>query len=329
MSSTSTTRRSRSGCQVRTTTLRLRALARQSIERTSSPRTYSRSESNSVPWPRTRTAARPSSSRSRASRLRQVLARLERRQRPDRPGTSSVAWRAASPSGPRSRTVTPTARRSPRRRGRRACAARTRSPRGEVDPVPVAGGAGGGLPGVAHQRRGPGAAPVLVDQQRRLGRRARAGPCRSAGGSRQRARRRREQQVDGRPASTTTSSHSHTVPTLGAQHDRHQPEQQQQRDPTGDGHQLATQRGTGTEPSAEAEHLGRRRRPRARPRGAARAGARGWRARAPSRRRASRSRGRSATPRPGPARSSAVAPRGLTPRLSDGDSRVARAMSTM
>ena len=49
VSSTSTTRRSRSGCQVRTTTLRLRAVARQSIERTSSPWTYSRSESNSVP----------------------------------------------------------------------------------------------------------------------------------------------------------------------------------------------------------------------------------------------------------------------------------------
>ena len=32
---------------------RRRAVARQSIERTSSPTTYSRSESNSVPWPRT------------------------------------------------------------------------------------------------------------------------------------------------------------------------------------------------------------------------------------------------------------------------------------
>ena len=36
-----------------------------------------------------------------------------------------------------------------------------------------------------------------------------------------------------------------------------------------------------------------------------------------------------ATPTPAPMRSSAVAPRGLTPRLSDGDVRVARAMSTM
>src|SRR5450756_871639 len=54
--------------QVRTTTSDRRAVARQSIDRTSSPTTYSRSESNSVPAPLTCTAARPSSSRSRASR---------------------------------------------------------------------------------------------------------------------------------------------------------------------------------------------------------------------------------------------------------------------
>ena len=45
-----------------------RALARQSIARTSSPRTYSRSESNSVPCPRTWTLVLPSSSRRRARR---------------------------------------------------------------------------------------------------------------------------------------------------------------------------------------------------------------------------------------------------------------------
>ena len=45
-----------------------RAVARQSIERTSSPRTYSRSESNSVPCPRTWIDVFPSSSRSRAIR---------------------------------------------------------------------------------------------------------------------------------------------------------------------------------------------------------------------------------------------------------------------
>ena len=49
VSSTSSTRRSRSGRHVRTITSDARAVARQSMERTSSPITYSRSESNSVP----------------------------------------------------------------------------------------------------------------------------------------------------------------------------------------------------------------------------------------------------------------------------------------
>jgi hypothetical protein len=44
-----------------------RADARQSMERTSSPTTYSRSESNSVPGPRIMAADRPSSGRSRSS----------------------------------------------------------------------------------------------------------------------------------------------------------------------------------------------------------------------------------------------------------------------
>jgi hypothetical protein len=65
VSSTHTTRRSRSGRQLRTTTSDRRALARQSIERTSSPMTYSRSASNSVPWPRPRVTTAPSSTRSR------------------------------------------------------------------------------------------------------------------------------------------------------------------------------------------------------------------------------------------------------------------------
>ena len=51
VSSTTRTWRSRSGRQVRTTSSVERADARQSSERTSSPATYSRSESNSVPWP--------------------------------------------------------------------------------------------------------------------------------------------------------------------------------------------------------------------------------------------------------------------------------------
>lgn len=59
--------RSRSGRQVRTATVEWRAVARQSMERVSSPGTYSRRLSNSVPSPRVRTLVRPSSSRSRDS----------------------------------------------------------------------------------------------------------------------------------------------------------------------------------------------------------------------------------------------------------------------
>jgi hypothetical protein len=128
VSRTRTTRRSRSGCQVRTTTVRLRALARQSIDRTSSPRTYSRSESNSVPWPRTRTAARPSSSRSRANRLGRCLRESNGGSERTVPSTSTVRCRPASPSGPPRRIVTPRARRSPRRRGSRGDRSTVRSP---------------------------------------------------------------------------------------------------------------------------------------------------------------------------------------------------------
>ena len=44
------------------------------------------------------------------------------------PGTSSVRWREARPSGPRARTVTPCARRSPRRTGCSGVRSSTRSP---------------------------------------------------------------------------------------------------------------------------------------------------------------------------------------------------------
>ena len=106
VSSTMTTRRSRSGRQVRTTTSARRAVARQSIERTSSPTTYSRSESNSVPWPRVRVGNSPSISRS--------LARRDGRCLRDRNGGSTRTWpgtgrdlcRPAIPSGPIERAVT-------------------------------------------------------------------------------------------------------------------------------------------------------------------------------------------------------------------------------
>ena len=94
-----------------------RAEARQSIDRTSSPITYSRSESNSVPGPRTSRAVRPSSSRSRARREGRCL-------RDGKPGRTRTAHgaatdtcRPASRSGPSERTVTRSERRSPRRTG--------------------------------------------------------------------------------------------------------------------------------------------------------------------------------------------------------------------
>ena len=117
VSSTITTRRSRSGRQVRTMTSARRAVARQSIERTSSPTTYSRSESNSVPCPRISVGNSPSISRSLASRDGRCLR--------DRNGGSTRTWpatarelcRPASPSGPIERAVTAAARWSPRRTG--------------------------------------------------------------------------------------------------------------------------------------------------------------------------------------------------------------------
>ena len=214
MSSTSTTRRSRSGCQVRTTTLRLRALARQSMERTSSPRTYSRSESNSVPWPRTRIAARPSSSRSRASRLGRCLRDSNGGSERTVPGDverllpRAQAERPAQPCGHADRAQVAAAPRLQRRcaaapgrraRGRSGAGSRRR-PRSAARRRARRHGPGAG-------RRSPPAAPTR--------RRTPAGPCRSGGGSRPGSspaapaagRRRR-----GRP---TTSSQSRTVLASG------------------------------------------------------------------------------------------------------------------
>jgi len=110
-------RRSRSGRHVRTTTLADLAVARQSMERTSSPRTYSRSESNSVPAPLIRKAARPSSSRNRATRLGRWRIEGKAGHTRMRPVHSLLAWRPARPRGPRVRTVTRSVRSMPRRMG--------------------------------------------------------------------------------------------------------------------------------------------------------------------------------------------------------------------
>ena len=157
VSSTSSTRRSRSGRHVRTMTSDARAVARQSIERTSSPMTYSRNESNSVPCPRIMSAVRPSSSRSRARREGRCL-------RDGNPGSTRTphgaareAWRPARRMGPIERTVTRSGRRSPRRAGRSTD--ETRATRPGATSTRVAGD-------LDASGRGPGVAQDPVDLTR-------------------------------------------------------------------------------------------------------------------------------------------------------------------
>ena len=150
------------GRQVRTTTCWRRAVARQSIERTSSPSTYSRSESNSVPCPRAAPPSAPSSSRSRASLLGQVPARGERRQHPHPAG--QPASDAAGRPGPAARRphgdLPPRAgRRAGSGVSRRRSAAAAR-PAGRSSAVPVAArrpadGCQASRSSAAHPARGP------------------------------------------------------------------------------------------------------------------------------------------------------------------------------
>ena len=123
-------RRSRSGRQVRTITSPRRAVARQSMDLTSSPMTYSRRESNSLPWPRSSDRCCPSSWRRRDSfsgRWRRLRNGGSTR---TVHGACRLAWRAASPSGPSERTVTVAAALSPRRLGVRVVVTVTWPPAG-------------------------------------------------------------------------------------------------------------------------------------------------------------------------------------------------------
>ena len=234
-STTSTTRRSRSGRQVRTTSLtpplagsRRRAVARQSSERTSSPRTYSRSESNSVPCPRTITLVRPSSSRSRASRDGRCL-------RDANGGSTRIDPATAD------RRL---ARRDPQRAERAhghvrgpALAAAHRGQRGRDDAA-LAGAAGrtarrvGRAPadGCQASRRMPCTVrrPPFVTNRSAGDRFAEPHPRRDLAREPQRSRRAGDDQVDGRPARTTQrqpeqrrpgqppSSTTGTVPTASS-----------------------------------------------------------------------------------------------------------------
>ena len=275
---------------------------------------------------------RPSRSRSRASRLGRCLRDSNGGSERTVPGDVE----GALPRG-QARAARERGRSRRRRAGRRgvgaAAAVRssTRSPGASREPVPVVAwrrrsAARRRAPAPRTRRR-----PALRDEQHRLG----VGcPSRTVPTGRpldDERRRATARAASRRATSTTTaSSQSQTVPTRRAQHHRHQAQQEQQRDPPGDAPSAArsVSAGTGTEPSAEASTW-----PTSTPSSSASG-------RSPSR--CTRVAWASALTSSGvtksrpvsqaqarAARSSAVAPRGLTPRLSDGDSRVARAMSTM
>ena len=203
VSSTITTRRSRSGRQVRTTTSARRAVARQSIERTSSPTTYSRSESNSVPWPRISTAA-PVDLAQLGQPRRQMLAATGTAAGPGparAPGGDRC--RPARPSGPIERAVTASARWSPRRRRGSAGWRRSRSPGGDSDGVARGSALAARRPGVPQHAAEPAAI-------RRCGR---AAPHPPAGRAGPRCRRpapaAARRALAASPTSTSTSSDQH------------------------------------------------------------------------------------------------------------------------
>ncbi len=224
-----------------------RAEERQSMDRTSSPSTYSRSESNSVPWPRTMLRCWPSSWRSWASfsgRCRRL--RNGGSTRTDH-GAGRLACRAASPSGPKERTVT--------------------RPAG---PVPAAlgpqRGRGADLAAGRDQHRArPGSAPALGGQASRTT--ARSSPAAGVGdGQRHRARLAEQDpgvagpadlELRGRPAASTQSAtmaaaiSASTMTRAGQSRNAsadQRADQRRDRGPPGQRHRRGY-RGTGTEAS--------------------------------------------------------------------------------
>ena len=201
-------------------------------------------------------AARPSSSRSRASRLGQVLARGERRQHPQpprhrRPTAAGRPGRAARASG-----------RSPgRRAGRRAGSARSvvvepRAARRRAR-CSVCAASSGARPTAARRRaprpRTPRAAGVGDHEGRSWpARRAAPGPVRRGRARERLAGRPASSHVERRRAATARrAATSAPVAGLRPHGDRRQP-QQGQRD--GHGQVSGHQRGTGTEAEHAVEH---------------------------------------------------------------------------
>ena len=222
------------------------------MERTSSPPTYSRSESNSVPCPRTITAVRPSSSRSRASRDGRCRREVNGGSTRTRHGTSCEPCRPARPSGPSERTVTRAAGRSPRRVGRSTV----------VEPPPLPGryverGAAAARPrrwaaSASRSRPRTRRPDGLVTREPHLG--ALAEPDRGVAVALQpqRAHRPGQRDVDGQQqqraravTSSTPSPDGTSSPTTAAAASASEP------GPPGQRHGVTRgrQRGTGTEPS--------------------------------------------------------------------------------
>ena len=259
--------------------VRLRAVARQSMLRTSSPRTYSRSESNSVPWPRTRTAARPSSSRSLASRLGRCLRDGNGGSTRSAPGTSTGAL--------------------PCRRGRAARAAHGDAVGAQVAAAgreqrvvssdaarrrQVAAGAGcrarrptAATRRAATPRTGDGrcwSTTSVVE----VGSPCRTWPTSASCDGQSRCADGAQEHVDATSSSDQPAASAQTVLAAGRSTTGADAEQQQQRHPPGERMGLIG----GPAPSrARWPAPARPRRPRARPPGAARAGAPAWRGPAP------------------------------------------------
>ena len=223
--------------------------------RTSSPRTYSRSESNSVPWPRTRTAARPSSSRSRASRLGRCLRDSNGGSTRTAPAPSRVAAGRRDRAGPGCARVTPSGPQvaAPRRAQRRWPAA-ARSPGCE----PRAGAGSGRARRVGCQasrtqprsRRRSG-----VADHEGAGRAPWPARTRSIGGARRNQRGREGARTTSSAArgATTTAPTATSCPAVGRSTHRRQSQEEQERDPPGEGHRA--QRGTGHRAEGRGEHL--------------------------------------------------------------------------
>ena len=234
VSRTSSTRRSRSGRQVRTITSAARAVARQSIERTSSPATYSRSESNSVPCPRTCTRAcgRRARAAAPAARAGAGATGTPAAPAPPRHRVRALPARPAR-AGPSARTVDPVGAPVPAAR-RAAASCVTRRPLARRRPRAGAGATaapGRRRPRVAQHAAHPAAARV----SRREGDRRRLAEAHGRSpGSReaQRAHRPGERDVHSANASSapsTATSHRPTAP-------RRPPARRRQRDGRAAGH---------------------------------------------------------------------------------------------